>query len=89
LEVCKTLWKMTPPEEWPHHFSHTLEGIPANWYIDQEMRKGTKTWTTLQQNYIVTFPFEHENPNIDTTLKWIKDVIFITKPKVESITKVQ
>jgi hypothetical protein len=30
LEKCETLWKMTPPEEWPHHFIHTLEGIPAN-----------------------------------------------------------
>jgi hypothetical protein len=37
LEACKTLWKMTPPEEWPHHFIRTLEGILANWYIDQEL----------------------------------------------------
>jgi hypothetical protein len=29
LEKCRTLWKMTPPEEWPHHFIHTLEGIPS------------------------------------------------------------
>jgi hypothetical protein len=34
LAKCKTLWKMTPPEEWPHHFIHTLEGIPVNWYTD-------------------------------------------------------
>jgi hypothetical protein len=34
LEECRTLWKMTPPEEWPHHFIHTLEGIPTNWYTD-------------------------------------------------------
>jgi hypothetical protein len=47
LEVCKTLWKMTPPEEWSHHFIHILEGIPTNWYTDQEMRKGTKTWEIL------------------------------------------
>jgi hypothetical protein len=42
------LWKLTPPEEWPHHFIHTLEGIPVNWYTDQELRKGTTTWVTLQ-----------------------------------------
>jgi hypothetical protein len=30
LEKCRTLWIMTPPEECPHHFIHTLEGIPAN-----------------------------------------------------------
>jgi hypothetical protein len=78
LEASKTLWKMTPAEEWSHHFNHTLEGIPANWYIDQEMRKGAKTWVTLQQNLTVTFSLEHENPNIDTAMKRIKDVILIT-----------
>jgi hypothetical protein len=30
LEKCRTLWRMTPPKEWPHHFVHTLEGIPTN-----------------------------------------------------------
>jgi hypothetical protein len=24
LMECETLWKLTPPEEWPHHFIHTL-----------------------------------------------------------------
>jgi hypothetical protein len=72
LEKCKAQWRMTPPEEWPHHFIHTLEGIPGNWYIDQEMRRGTTEWTTLQQNFVVTFSFEHENPNMDSTLKLIQ-----------------
>ena len=73
---------MTPPEEWPHHFIHTLEGIPTNWYIDHELRKGTTTWTTLQQNFRVTFSFEHENPNIDAALKQIR-VIFIKEMEIE------
>jgi hypothetical protein len=30
LEKCRTLWSMKPPEEWPHYFIHTLEGIPTN-----------------------------------------------------------
>jgi hypothetical protein len=30
---------MTPPDEWPHHFIHTLEEIPANWYIDKELHR--------------------------------------------------
>jgi hypothetical protein len=41
LEKCRALWKMTPPEEWPHHFIHTLEGIPTNLYMDQELWSGT------------------------------------------------
>jgi hypothetical protein len=69
LEKCITQWRMTPPKEWPHHFIHTLEGILENWYVDQEMHRGTTKWTTLQQNFVVTFSFEQENPNIDSTLK--------------------
>jgi hypothetical protein len=41
LEKCRTLWRMTPPEKWPHHFIHTLEGILANWYVDQELCRVT------------------------------------------------
>jgi hypothetical protein len=81
------LWKMTPPEEWPHHFIHTLEGISTNWYTDQELRKGTTTWETLQQKFSITFSFEHKNPNIDATLKQIKIFIFIEEPEIELITE--
>jgi hypothetical protein len=87
LEECITLWKLTPPEEWHHHFIHTLEGIPTKWYTDQELRKGTTTWKTLQHNFTVTFSFEHENPNIDATLKQIRGVIFIKETEVELITE--
>jgi hypothetical protein len=80
---------MMPPGEWYHHFIHTLEGITTNWYVDQEMRKGTKTWATLQHNFTVTFSFEHENPNMDTTLRQIRNIIFIKEPEVEAIAEVQ
>ena len=77
---------MTPLKEWPHHFIHTLEGIPANRYVDQELRRATAEWTTLQQNFIVTFSFEHENPNMELALKQIRRVIFVDEPEVELIT---
>jgi hypothetical protein len=89
LEKCRTLWKMTPLEEWPHYFIHTLEGIPTNWYIDQELRKGTATWTTLQHNFKVTFLSKHEKPNIDATLKQIRGVIFIKELEFELIIEEQ
>jgi hypothetical protein len=54
LEKCRTHWRMIPLEQWPHHFIHTLEGNPYNWYVDHEMHKDTAEWTTLQQNFIVT-----------------------------------
>jgi hypothetical protein len=74
---------MKPLEEWPHKFIHALEGIPGNWYIDQEMHIGTTEWTGLQQNFVVTFSFKHENPNIDSALKLIQGVIFVDEPEVE------
>jgi hypothetical protein len=83
-----TQWRMTPSEEWPHHFIHTLEGILGNWYIDQEMRRGTTKWTRLQQNFVVTFSFEHENPNIDLALKLIHGVI-VFELEVEIMKKYQ
>jgi hypothetical protein len=30
FDKCITQWRMTPPEEWPHRFIHTLEGILEN-----------------------------------------------------------
>ena len=44
---------------------------------------------TLQQNFTVTFSFEHENPNIDDSLKNIREVIFIQAPEIELITEKQ
>jgi hypothetical protein len=83
------LWKLKPLEEWPHPFIHTLEGIPENWYTYQELRRGTATWMVLQLNFVVTFSFEHENPNIDNAIKQIRGMIFIKEPEVEVITKEQ
>jgi hypothetical protein len=89
LEKCRVPWKMKSLEEWTHHFVHTLEGIPTNWYMDQELHKGTMSWTILQQNFTITFSFEHENPNIDATLKKTRGVIFIKELEVKIITNEQ
>jgi copper chaperone CopZ len=58
-----------------------------NWYTHQELRKGTVTWTTLQQNFSITFSIEHENNNIDAALKWIRGVIFIKELEVQLSTE--
>jgi hypothetical protein len=87
LAKCKMMWKMTSPEERPHQFIRTLEGIPADWYTDQEMRKGTTMWRTLKQNFTISFSFDHENSNIDTALKRIRGVIFIKEPEIKFITE--
>jgi hypothetical protein len=66
-----------------------LEGIPEKWLVSQEMCRGTTKWKTLQQKIIVTFSFEHENPNMDLTLNKIRGVILIDEPKVEIMTDYQ
>ena len=43
----------------------------------------------MQQNFTVTFSFDHENPNIDETIKKIRGVIFIKESEVELITEEQ
>jgi hypothetical protein len=35
---------------------------------------------------VVTFSFEHENPNIGSSLKLIQGMIFFEEPEVEIIT---
>jgi hypothetical protein len=67
-------------EKWPYHFIHTLKGILANLYVEQELRRGTAEWTTLHKNFIVTFSFQHANPNMDLALKTTRGVIFFYEP---------
>jgi hypothetical protein len=55
-------WILLPLEEWPHHFIHTLKAIPKNWYTKQEQCRETANWEEIQQNFVVTFTFEHEIP---------------------------
>jgi hypothetical protein len=41
----------------------------------------------LRHNFTVTFSFEHENPNIDETLKWIGGLIFLKETETKFITE--
>jgi hypothetical protein len=43
----------------------------------------------LQQNFIVTFSFENEKPNIDANLKYIRGRIFIKEPEFKLTTEEQ
>jgi hypothetical protein len=61
----------------------------VNWYTYQELRRENASWTTLQQNFTITFSFEHEIHNIDASLKQIRGVIFIKESEVELIIEEQ
>jgi hypothetical protein len=53
------------------------------------MCRATAKWTALQQNFVVTFSFEHDYPNIDSALKNIKGFIFIDEPEIDIIIDYQ
>jgi hypothetical protein len=53
------------------------------------MCRGTTKWTLLQHNCVVTFSFEHENPNIDSALKLIQGMVFFEEHEVDIITEYQ
>jgi hypothetical protein len=76
INDCVTNWRLVPPREWTHYFIHTLEGIPSNWYKEEELRKETVSWGTMHHKFINTFAFESENPWVDIELQRIKRKIF-------------
>jgi hypothetical protein len=49
-------------------------------HVDHSFQVGDEVWIyiskEMQQNFVITFEFEHESPKIDTTLKFIMDRIF-------------
>jgi hypothetical protein len=85
---CIIQWRLVLPKECPYHFIHTLEGISRNWYTEMEQRKETTNWDDMQQKFLITFAFEHENLEIDTTLKVVREIIF-EEPKVEIVAAYQ
>lgn len=57
-------------------FISTLDTIPRNWYIELELRRGTKTCGEMVNHFIGTFSFEDENPTIDIALQVVKENIW-------------
>jgi hypothetical protein len=70
----------------------TTRGVATSFYSyigrnpkELELHRETANWEDLQQNFVITFSFEHENPKIYTTLKLVKDKIF-EELEVEIVT---
>jgi hypothetical protein len=49
-------------------FTHTLDTIPKNWYLELDMHRETMNWDQLIQRFKVTFTFENESPLLDPSL---------------------
>lgn len=65
-----------PQSEWAHLFFHTLDVIPMNWFMETELRHGTKEWDVLHQVFFMTFNFEDGFECIDEALQEVKEMIF-------------
>jgi hypothetical protein len=48
IDKSMVQWILVPPEEWPHHLIHTLEGNPRNWYKELELCRETTNWEEMQ-----------------------------------------
>jgi len=63
-------------QEWTHLFVHTLDTTPKNWYLELEVRGGTRDLEEFTRNFKVTFSVENNNLLIDSALQVIKNNIF-------------
>lgn len=70
IDYCVMVWKekLIPEEEWVHIFFQTLEIVPTNWYVQQELRCSTGTWSRLVDYFLDTFSFESEDFLLDCAL---------------------
>ena len=58
MEKWNQVWGVEPRSEWVHMFIHTLGKVPAEWYLETELRRGTSEWSALVDSFILTFSFE-------------------------------
>ena len=45
IRACEEAWKDRSTNEWVHLFVHTLDSNPRHWYMEIELRCGTKKLT--------------------------------------------
>lgn len=78
IDYCVVVWNkyLIIEEEWINRFFHTLETVPINYYVYQELRHSIRTWTRLVEIFLDTFNFESKYFLVDCALQWIKDIIF-------------
>lgn len=46
------VYGVKPQPEWVHLFSHTLDVIPMNWYLETELYHGTEEWDILRKDFL-------------------------------------
>jgi len=89
IDICIQTWQAVPQIEWVHMFVSTLDTVPRNWYIELELRQGTRTWGEMVKDFIGTFSFEDDNPTIDSALQVVKERIWdeeeIVTERTESV----
>jgi hypothetical protein len=76
IAQCRKIWSSILKKEWTHEFTHTLDMIPKNWYLELEIHRETMDWDKTNQIFKVTFTFEDEYSLIDASLQAIRNKIF-------------
>ena len=70
IRACEEAWKDKSTNEWVHLFVHTLDSSPRHWYVEIELRRGTKNWKALRENLYLTFD-QSEYPSVDDALELV------------------
>ena len=81
IEYCRTTWQEYPWQEWVHHFIHTLDMIPRNWYTSVELKWGTLECEKLSSSFTHIFEFIDDHPFIDVALQVMKGYWKISPPR--------
>lgn len=58
-------------EEWMHYSIHTLDMVPTNWYVQQELRRTIVACPRLVEYFFDTFIFESKDYLVDFTSQWM------------------
>jgi hypothetical protein len=82
MRSCEEAWRNTPKEQWVHKFINTLDTMPINWYLQEELCLITTNWYGMTQNFIATFLFESQYPTVDQALQIMRQKVFEEAPNL-------
>ena len=88
LRTCEEQWRSIgyPKELWAHRFVHSLDTIPHAWYLEEERKRGTSSWTEVARKFARCFSFMEDTDLESQALHAIRVVLFFRDPQTDGCT---
>jgi hypothetical protein len=67
-----------------HNFINTLDTMPINWYLQEELCLATSDWYNMTQNFVATFSFESQYPSVDQAIQVVIHKLFEEAPNLHT-----